>query len=165
LRAHCLLVLVGLLSLAGCATSSSPEKEVQRAVEGPTAKEMFTSRFLAAYNRLPTYDETIAFQSDIEERVSTYLAKHPDLSTSSRASQFTFQPRVSVGMTKEEVVLLAGLPYQVTPDEAQMELAAQQFWPAVKVHAKEMWIYPGGWQFYFDTDQLVDLTVLGKPPL
>ena len=159
------MVLVGLLSLAGCATGSSSEKEVQRATEGPTAKEVFTNRFLAAYNRLPTYDETIVFQSDLEERVSAYLAKHPELSTSPRASQFTFQPRISVGMNKEEVVLLAGLPYQVTPDEGQMQLAAQQFWPAVKVRAKEMWIYPGGWQFYFDTDQLVDLTVLGKPPL
>jgi len=159
------VVLVGLLSLAGCATNSSPEQEVQRATEGPTAKEVFTNRFLAAYNRLPTYDENIAFQSDIEERVSAYLAKHPELSTSPRASQFTFQPRVSVGMTKEEVVLLAGLPYQATPDEGQMQLAAQQFWPAVKARAKEMWIYPGGWQFYFDNDHLVDLTVLGKPPL
>jgi hypothetical protein len=35
----------------------------------------------------------------------------------------------------------------------------------VKRHAGEMWVYPGGWQFYFDTDRLVDLTVVGKPPL
>ncbi len=159
-----LAVLVALVSLGGCATER-PEQEVQRATEGPTAEEVFRSRFLNGYGRLPTFDESLAFREDLDQRVSDYMAKHPELSTSTRAGQFTFQRRISVGMTREEVVLLAGKPSAATPDEGLMEAAARQFWPAVKEHATEMWIYPGGWQLYFDGDRLVDLTVLGKPPL
>ncbi len=161
-----LAVLIALVSLAGCATGSSDrDRQVQRATEGPTADEVFTSRFLNGYGRLPTFDESTAFRADLEQRVSDYLAKHPELSTSPRASHFTFHPRISVGMTKEEVTLLAGAPHEETRDEAQMQKAARQFWPEVKARAKEMWVYPGGWQFYFDGDRLVDLTVAGKPPI
>ena len=164
LRACRVAVLVGLVSLGGCAMGQS-EQVVQRTTEGPTAEEVFRSRFLDGYGRLPTFDESLSFRTDLDQRVSDYMAKHPELSTSTRASQFTFQPRISIGMTKEEVVLLAGAPSAATPDEATMQSAARQFWPVVREHATEMWIYPGGWQLYFDGDRLVDLTVLGKPPL
>jgi len=46
-----------------------------------------------------------------------------------------------------------------------MREGARQFWSSIKEHATEMWVYPGGWQFYFQADRLVDLTVVGKPPL
>ena len=161
-----LAMLIALMSLVGCATSTQPsDKDVQRATEGPTADEIFMSRFLRGYARLPTFDESTAFRIELEQRVSDYLAKHPEVSTSPRASQFTFHRRISVGMTKEEVTLLAGTPYEVTTDEAKMQAAARQFWPSIKVRAKEMWVYPGDWQFYFQDDQLVDITVFGKPPL
>ena len=160
------LVALAMFSLVGCATSSGPsDKDVQRATEGPTADEVFMSRFLEGYGRLPTFDESAAFRVELEQRVSDYLTKHPELSTSPRASQFTFHRRVSVGMSKEEVALLAGTPKETTQEEEPMRTAARQFWPAVKQRAKEMWVYPGGWQFYFDGDRLVDLTVFGKPPL
>jgi hypothetical protein len=162
--AHRLALLVSLLSLAGCATGSSNE-DIQRAMEGPTSEEVFMSRFLQGYGRLPTFDESTAFHVESEQRISDYLAKHPELSTSVRASQFTFHQRVSVGMAKDEVTLLAGAPTAATEDQGQMRAAARQFWPAVSQRAKEMWTYPGGWQFYFDGDRLVDLTVAGKPPL
>ncbi len=123
------------------------------------------SRFLQGYGRLPTFDESAAFRVELEQRVSDYLTRHPEVSTSPRASHFTFHRRVSVGMSREEVMLLAGAPYEATRDEAQMQAAARQFWPAVKQRAREMWVYPGGWQFYFEGDRLVDLTVAGKPPL
>jgi hypothetical protein len=157
-------LLIALISLGGCATGQQ-EPEVQRAIEGPTADEVFRNRFLNGYGRLPTFDESLAFREDLDQRISDYMAKHPDLSTSVRASQFTFQRRIAVGMTKEEVVLLAGAPYAATPDKAEMQTAARQFWPTVKEHATEMWVYPGGWQLYFGDDHLVDLTVVGKPPL
>jgi hypothetical protein len=161
-----LAVLIALVALAGCASSTGPtDKDVQRATEGPTAEEVFMSRFLRGYGRLPTFDESTAFRIELEERVSNYLAAHPDLSTSPRASQFTFHRRIAVGMSKEEVMLLAGAPYEVTGDEARMQAAARQFWPSIKERAKEMWEYPGNWQFYFEGDRLVDLTVFGKPPL
>jgi hypothetical protein len=161
-----LVVALVALSVAGCATSSGPsDKDVQRATEGPTANEVFMSRFLEGYGRLPTFEESAAFRVDLEQRVSEYLGKHPELSTSPRASQFTFHRRISVGMSKEEVALLAGAPKDTTEEKEPMRTAARQFWPAVKQRAKEMWVYPGGWQFYFDGDRLVDLTVFGKPPL
>jgi len=158
------VVLIASASFAACATGST-DQVVQRATEGPSANEVFMTRFVNGYARLPTFDESTAFRMDLDQRVSDYLAKHPDLSTSERASQFTFQRRIAIGMTREEVVLLAGVPSARTPDQALMQEAAQQFWPEVKRHAKEMWVYPGGWQFYFDDDRVVDLTVRGKPPL
>ena len=157
---------MALMALAGCATTTElSDKDVQRATAGPTTDEVFMSRFVRGYGRLPTFEESTAFRVEQEQRVSDYLAKHPELSTSPRASQFTFHRRVSVGMSKEEVMLLAGVPNEATQDEAQMRAAARQFWPGVKERAKEMWVYPGGWQFYFEGDRLVDLTVAGKPPL
>jgi hypothetical protein len=158
------LLMALLVWVTGCATQSADEM-VQRTTEGPTAQEVFMTRFANGYGRPPTFDESTAFDEQLEQRVSDYLAKHPDLSTSPRVSRFTFHPRVAVDMTKEEVVLLVGPPTAVTGDKAEMQAAARQFWPEVKEHAKEMWVYPGGWQFYFDGDSLVDLTVIGKPPL
>jgi len=160
-----LALLAALAIVAGCATGQPPKKDVQRATEGPTAEEVFMGRFLNGYRRLPSFDESMTFRSELEQRVSDYLAQHPELSTSPRASHFTFLRRVSVGMSKEEVVLLAGAPFEVTREDAKMQEAAQQFWPAVKDRAEEMWAYAGGWQLYFKGDLLVDLTVVGKPPL
>jgi hypothetical protein len=160
----CRALLILALTLAGCATSPS-DKDVQRATEGPTAEEIFMNRFLQGYGRLPTFDESSAFRVELEQRVSDYLTRHPEISTSARASHFTFHRRVAVGMTKEQVTLLAGPPEDSTREQARMEAAARQFWPAIKQNATEMWAYPGAWQFYFDGDRLVDLTVFGKPPL
>jgi len=158
------LLVAAFVGLGGCASSEKHE-EVQRATEGPTAAEVFSSRFQDGYGRAPTFDESMAFRIDLDERVADYMTKHPELGTSPRASQFTFQRRVTIGMTKEEVLLLVGKPSDATPDEEQMREGARQFWPSIKEHAAEMWIYPGGWHFYFQADRLVDLTVVGKPPL
>jgi hypothetical protein len=123
------------------------------------------TRFALGYARLPTFDETLAWRTDLDHRVSDYLVKHPEVGTSPRASQFRFQRRVAVGMSKEEVTLLVGRPEVVSTDVVTMEKGARQFWPVIKERAGEMWVYPGGWQFYFAGDRLVDLTVSGKPPL
>jgi hypothetical protein len=96
--------------------------------------------------------------------VSQYLQRPPDVSSSPRVSQFTFSRRVAVGMSKEEVVLLVGPPVETTQEGARMQEAAKQFWPAIREQAKEMWVYPGQWALYFNSDQLVDLTVVGPPP-
>ena len=156
-------VLGAVLALTGCATGKSPE--VQRATEGPTAEEIYMARFAGDYGRLPTFDETLAFRAALDDRVAAYLSRHPDLSTSTRASQFTFHRRAAVGMTREEVTLLLGAPSVRTDDVARMATEARQFWPAIGENASEMWIYPGGWSLYLDGDRLVDITVTGKPPL
>jgi hypothetical protein len=99
-------VLGAVLALAGCATGK--DSEVQRATEGPTAEEIYMARFVGDYGRLPTFDETLAFRAAVDDRVAAYLSRHPDLSTSTRASQFTFHRRAAVGMTRDEVSLLLG---------------------------------------------------------
>ncbi len=157
-----LALAIVLLVLAGCATAA---EVVQRATEGPTARDIWYSRFFRSYARLPTFDETSAWQDQLDQKVSDYFTQHPEIATSPRASQFRFHRRLSVGMSKEEVTLLAGPPDALTSDRSLMEAAAKQFWPEIGKGAREMWVYPAGWQLYFDGDRLVDLTVHGGPPI
>lgn len=152
-----------LLLLAGCVTSS-PDN-VQRATQGPTAEEIHRTRFVQGYGRLPTFDESAAWRAELDQKVTEYFTRNPEISTSPRASQFRFQRRVAVGMSREEVTLLVGPPESTTTDEALMKTGARQFWPQVQAHAREMWVYPAGWRLYFDGDRLADLTVVGKPPI
>ena len=152
-----------ILALAGCATFG--DRDVQRATEGPTAGEIYMTRFVRGYGRIPTFDEEEAWRADLDRRISDYLVKHPDVGTSPRAAQFRFHRRIAVGMNKEEVKLLVGSAEVVTTDPAVMEASARQFWPHIKERGKEMWVYPGGWQLYFEDDRLVDLTATGRPPI
>jgi hypothetical protein len=138
---------------------------VQRATVGPSANQVFNARFARGYARLPTFDETSKFRDDLDRQVGEYLAKNPQLATSPRASQFRFERRVDVGMTKPEVTLLLGAPDMTTTDPVLMRAAAQLFWTEIGKRAKEMWRYPSGWSLYFEGDRLVDLTVAGKPPI
>ncbi|MDP2627958.1 MAG: hypothetical protein Q8Q58_13790 [Candidatus Rokubacteria bacterium] len=163
-RWRCLVLLLATLVAAGCLLTGRQD-DVQRATEGATADELYMVRFVRGYGRLPTFDESQKFRDELDRRVADYLNKNSQLGSSPRASQFRFHRRVSVGMTKDEVTLLAESPDGTTQDEAVMKAAAKKFWPAIQPRAKEMWIYPGGWQFYFDGDRLADITVAGKPPL
>ena len=156
------LAALVLALLAGCL---SQKDAVQRATEGPTADEICRARFVRGYGRGPSFDETAAWREDFEKRVSAYIRSQPGMVVSPRVSQFRRERRVAVGMTREEVTLLVGAPDAITSDEKLMEVAAKQFWPEVRKHTKEMWIYPDGWQLYFDDDRLVDLTVIGRLPL
>lgn len=138
---------------------------VQRATVGPSADQIYNARFLRSYARLPSFDETTKFRDDLDRRVGEYLAKHPEIGTSPRASQFRFERRVDVGMIKPEVTLLIGQPDMTSHDPVLMRATAQIFWPEIGKRAKEMWQYPSGWSLYFDGDRLVDLTVTGKLPI
>ena len=149
--------------LGGCASIN--EVPVQRATIGPRADSIYNARFVRGYARLPTFDETSKFRDDLARRVSDYLSKHPDIATSPRASQFRFERRVDLGMSKEEVTLLLEVPDAMTADAERMKASAAIFWPEVSKQAKEMWTYPSGWSLYFDADRLVDITVRGKPPI
>ena len=127
--------------------------------------EVYNARFVRGYSRFPTFDETSKFRDDLDRRVSEYLTKNPQLATSPRASQFRFERRVDVGMTKPEVTLLLGEPDLTSTDPALMSATAQMFWSDIGKRAREMWRYPPGWAVYFDGDRVVDLTVAGKPPI
>jgi hypothetical protein len=153
-----------LLALAGC-TSTLGEVPLQRATVGPSADEIFNARFARGYARLPSFDETNKFRDDLDRRVGEYLAKNPQIATSPRASQFRFERRVDVGMSKPEVTLLLGPPDTTTSDPALMKANAAPFWPEIGRRAQEMWRYPSGWSLYFEGDRLVDLTVKGKYPI
>jgi len=127
--------------------------------------EVYNARFVCGYARFPTFDETSKFRDDLDRRVSEYLTKNPQLATSPRASQFRFERRVDVGMTRPEVTLLLGEPDLMSTDPVLMGATAQAFWSDISKRAKEMWRYPSGWAVYFDSERVVDLTVAGKPPL
>jgi hypothetical protein len=157
-----LAVGLALLAAAGCGAFA--RDEVQRVTEGPTAEDIFAARFAAGYKRQPTFDETTSFRAEMDQRIADYFARRPDIAATPRASQLRSARRVSVGMVKDEVLLLAGEPMAGTRDTAQMRDAAKDFWPAVQGRAQEMCTYPGTWQFFFNGDQLVDLTYVGPPP-
>src|SRR5712691_8215268 len=101
------VLLIALMTLAGCA-SSGPQ--VQRATQGPRADEIYLMRFLKGYGRPPSFDETMAWREDFDQRVAEYISRQPGMIVSPRVTQFRVQRRVAVGMTKEEVTLLVGLP-------------------------------------------------------
>lgn len=166
LTARARRVLFALLLPAlgvGCATLATVP--AQRATQGPTADQVYQTRFAGSHGRGPTFDETLAWKREFDDRVQAYVARHPELRTSPRLAALRVERRIAVGMSKDEVVLLAGPPLAVSSDPEAMRRAAAQFWPEVGRHAKEMWVYPGGWHLYFEDDRLVDLTVSGAPAL
>jgi len=149
-----LLAVGASLLLGSCAFALD-----ERAMEGPEATKIWKLRFATSYGRPPSFEETERFEDQLEQRMRAYLDRRPALASSPRAPNLRFWRRVSVGMTKEEVLLLLDSPDYTTSDPAQMEARARGFWPEVKKRAKEMWSYPDGWSLYFDGDELVDLTV------
>ena len=163
MRRRVVLALALGAATAGCA-ALLPRDEVQRTTEGPTAEDMLTARFLDGFKRPPTFDEGLAFRAEMEQRIADYLARHPEMAASPRASQLRFARRVSVGMNRSEVVLLVGEPLAATGDRAAMQRAAGPFWLAIGGEVQEMWSYPGGWKLYWNGDRLADLTYVGKPP-
>jgi len=147
-------VAVGSLLLGGCAFTLD-----QRVTEGPEATRIWQLRAAQAIGRSPSFDETLSFEDQLDRRVRAYLDRHPAVVGSPRGPNLRFWRRVSVGMTKEEVLLLLDRPDLTTTDPARMEAAARRFWPEVRKRAKELWSYPDGWSLYFDGDELAEVTV------
>jgi hypothetical protein len=163
-RAVLLLLVAGVL--AACATTRDETSvDVQRAMQGPTAEEVWMARFVQGYGRFPTFDEKVAWKEGLEARILAFLSQRPEIATSPQASQLRFQRSVVVGMQKSEVVLLLEQPDASTSDRTAMRAGAGRFWSPIGAHAKEMWTYPPGWRLYFDGDRLVDMIVAGRSPL
>jgi hypothetical protein len=153
LRALALVALT--LMLGACASTREVE---QRTSQGPTADEFWLYRMMLTNGREPNFDERRHWQNDIEDQISKYLREHPEAANSLEVSTFRFYRRATVGMTKEQVVILLGRPIKTTTDAAEIEKAARKYWPDVKDRAKEGWAYPMGWFFYFAEDRVVDIT-------
>ena len=61
------------------------------------------SRFAQGYGRVPTFDESMAFRNELEERVSNYLVAHPEVTV--EVGGETFQARASVTQGEEHTRL------------------------------------------------------------
>jgi hypothetical protein len=142
------------LVLAACL---GPRVE-QRTTQGPTAEEFWFYRMLLTNGREPDFDERRHWQNAMEDQIAQYLRQHPEASNSLDVSTFRFYRRAVVGMSKEQVLMLLGRPVQVTTEATEIEKLARRYWPDVKDRAKEAWVYPLGWHFYFADDLVVDIT-------
>ena len=79
-------------------------------------------------------------------------------------STFRFLRQVTVGMDKEQVLILLGAPVAVSGDEAQMEKIARGYWADIKGNATEVWVYPLGWNMFFAGQRLIDITQYTQYP-
>jgi len=145
-----------LLALAGCTTIRPPLE--QRTTQGPTADELWMYKVVLTNGREPNFDERRHWEDAIDHQIRKYLREHPEAANSLEVSTFRFFRRVSVGMTKEQVMILLGPPLARTTDAAEMEKIARRFWPGLKDHVKEAWAYPLGWSIYFADNRVVDIT-------
>lgn len=147
------LALLAIL-LAGCVTLPVE----QRTTQGPTAEDMWLSRVTMQNGRAPTFEERGYWQEQIDRRITRYLNDHPEVANSYDVTVFRYEKQVTVGMTKEQVMILLGAPQSTVTDAAEMEKLARRYWPDIKDKAKEVWVYFGGWRFFFAGDRLIDIT-------
>jgi hypothetical protein len=154
--AEALLALLAVLVAAGCAGLGAA-KEL-RSGQGPTAREMFHYRVVAETGRGPTFEERQHWEDQLEHRIARFLTEHPEIANAYDVVMFRHHRQVMVGMTRDQVLILLGVPDTTTADPAEMERLARRFWPQLKERVKEVWLYPPGWRLYFAGPRLVDIT-------
>jgi hypothetical protein len=68
-------------------------------------------------------------------------------------------------MTREQVVILLGVPVVATKDAAEIEKLARGYWPLIKPkNVTEAWLYPQGWRLYLGESKVADITqYAGRP--
>jgi hypothetical protein len=157
----CALLLVGALVVGGCAARRGPVE--QRSTQGPTSTQMLNLRVLTASGREPTFEERRQWDTQVEEKISAYLRAHPEKASALDVSTFRYMRQVTVGMDKEQVLILLGAPVSVTGDQAQMEKVARRYWSDIKGNATELWVYPLGWNMFFAGQRLIDITQYVPP--
>lgn len=152
-----LVLAVALLTgVVACAQLTTTE---QRVFQGPTAAEVWTAGVVLVTGREPTIDEKHQWEVQIDRRISQYLHQHPEVANSADVQIFQFVRQVTVGMTKEQVVILLGAPVVATKDAAEIEKLARRYWPLIKPkNVTEAWLYPQGWRLYFSESKAVDIT-------
>jgi hypothetical protein len=154
---RCLVLSAALLiALAACARLTTTE---QRTLQGPTAEEIWTAMVVLTTGRPPSFDEKHQWEIQLERRISQYLSQHPEVANSADVQIFQFLRQVTVGMTKDQALILLGQPALATKDAAEIEKVARKFWPAIKPrNVTEAWFYPQGWHLYFSDTKIVDIT-------
>jgi hypothetical protein len=149
-------VLAVVLASAACA-SSRPAVE-QRTTQGPVAEELWTYRVALANGREPTFEERRHWQSQVDLAITRYLAIDQEAASSPHLSTFRFLRQATVGMSKDQVLILLGAPQRTATEAAEMEKLARKYWPEIQPNATEAWTYPLGWCLYFSDARLVDIT-------
>ena len=99
----------------------------------------------------------------VEKRIGEYLRHHPDRANALDVSTFRFLKQVSVGMDREQVLILLGPPMSATTDQGAVEQLARRYWSQMRDSVTEAWEYPLGWRLFFGGAQLVDI-VQYQPP-
>lgn len=151
------VVLAVVLMAAACASTSGTALE-QRTTQGPGAEELWTHRVSAANGREPTFEERAHWERQLDLAIGRYLAQNQEAANSPELLAFRSTRQTSVGMSKDQVVILLGAPQQTTTDAGEIEKLAGKYWPEVRPHATEAWVYPLGWRLYFADGRLTDIT-------
>jgi len=152
-----LSAVIAVAALAACAPLTAPAE--RRAVQGPTAEEIWTATMMLTTGREPSHDEKYQWDLQIDRRITQYLRRHPEVANSPEVQIFRFLRQVTVGMTREQVTVLLGAPTLTVTDAAEIEKLARGYWPAIKPKkVTEAWLYPQGWRLYLNDVKLVDIT-------
>jgi hypothetical protein len=154
--ATCAALVVGFLLTGGC-MMRKPAVE-QRSTQGPTSTQMLNLRVLTESGREPTFEERRQWDTQVEDKIGTYLRANPEKANALDVSTFRYLRQVTVGMDKEQVLILLGAPAIVSGDQGNMEKIARGYWPAIKGNATEVWVYPLGWNMFFAGPRLIDIT-------
>lgn len=158
---HARAAAVLLVALAGCAALPAQER---RAIQGPTAEEIWASRVMLVTGREPNFDEKQRWDDQMDQKISRYLSRNPRLANSLEVTTFKMTRQVTIGMDRDLVVLLLGPPVLGTKDAAEVEKLARRFWPLVKANKPtEAWLYPQGWRLFLDDTRVVDITQYLEP--
>jgi hypothetical protein len=158
------LVVACALLLGACGSFAKYRQVEQRTTQGPTAQQMFNLRTLTENGREPTFEERRQWDEQIEQRIGAYLREHPQKANAVDVSTFRFLRQSTVGMDKDQILILLGAPMAVSLDQAHMQQLARRYWPAIQGNATEVWIYPLGWNLFFAGQRLVDITQYVAPP-
>ena len=149
-------VLAVMLTATACA-SAGPLVE-QRTTQGPEAMALWMYRVGMANGREPTFEERAHWERQLDLAIGRYLAKDQAFASSPDVTTFRFLRQASVGMSKEQITILLGPPERTTTDAAEIETLAGKYWPEIRPRAREAWVYPMGWRFYFAESRVVDIT-------
>jgi len=159
--ASCIVLIICAVFAGGCFARRQAVE--QRSTQGPTSEQMLNLRVMLESGRQPTFEEKRQWEGQVEEKISAYLREHPEKANALDVSTFRYLRQVTVGMDKEQVLILLGAPASVSGDQAQMEKIARRYWTVIKGNATEVWVYPLGWNMFFAGQRLIDITQYVPP--